>query len=72
MATDRFELKLTCPSCGLTGIAKAQEEDGWAFVKGKTDRRITHTPAGFKAVADKQKKSGVDILCTQCELSAIF
>ncbi|PHZ84765.1 hypothetical protein [Paremcibacter congregatus] len=71
MAKDRFKLKLKCPSCGLAGMADAEEEEGWAYLKGKTARRITHKPDGFKDVEDNKKPGGIDIVCTQCGESAL-
>lgn len=71
MATDRFDIPLKCPKCGKTAAAHAEEEDGWAYVKGNSATTITSLPKGFKIMKQKSKMASVDIFCVDCDVSAI-
>jgi hypothetical protein len=71
MATDRFDISLKCPKCGRVGIARAEEEDGWAYVKGNTATTITDLPDGFRIVRQQSRVASVDIFCGDCNVSAV-
>lgn len=72
MATDRFTIPLLCPSCSKSGEAQCWQENGWAYMKGKTSTSVTKISPGFSRV-EKRSRWGEDInfVCDECdELSA--
>jgi hypothetical protein len=69
---DRFNIKLACPSCGSTGVAKAEEADGIVYLKGDRETSITDLPSGFKVVDQPSKMASVDIFCVDCNVSTIL
>ena len=71
MAKDKFNIPLDCPSCGKTGTATAEEEDGWAYIKGNKRTSITHLPDGFRIVHRKSRMASVDLYCVDCNVSAV-
>ena len=71
MSKDRFKIDLKCPSCARSGVASAEEEDGWSYVKGNKDTYIFDLPNGFKIVDKPSRMASVDIFCAQCDVSAI-
>lgn len=70
MATDRFKIALVCPKCGKKATASAEEEDGWAYLKGKTDTHISDLPDGFKIVKEGRGMESVEIYCSDCNVQA--
>ena len=68
---DKFDIKLSCPSCGRAGVAKASEADGIVYLKGDRDTSITDLPDGFKIVPQPSRMVSVDIFCDTCNVSAI-
>jgi len=71
MSKDRFNIPLECPNCGKTATARAEEEDGWAYLKGNRSTSITTLPPGFKIVDQKSRMASVDLFCIDCDVSAI-
>ena len=68
---DRFIVNLDCPKCHLQGKAHLSQEDGWAFVKGKTNISVDAMPDGFKAMVKQSRLGSLDIFCLTCDVSAI-
>lgn len=67
---DRFPLNLKCPKCGKSGVADAWQYDGWSYQSDRATR-ISHLPVGFKLVDKDNAVYGLDILCTDCNVSAM-
>ncbi len=67
MAKDRFKIPLECPTCGKSGEAHCEQEDGWAFVKGDHSTHVTSVTSGFSRV-NKKSNWGDDInfVCDDC------
>lgn len=72
MAKDRFTIPLKCPKCGKKGEAHCEEEDGWAFVKGKTTTKVNDMTLGFSRVKKKSYwGDDLNFVCDDCgDLSA--
>ena len=50
MSKDRFKIRLKCPNCGKDGVASAEENDGWKYLKGNQSTTIIDLPDGFTIV----------------------
>jgi hypothetical protein len=67
VAKDRFTIQLKCPKCKQEGEAQCEQEDGWAFLKGKTATKVNDVTPGFSRVK-KSSFWGEDInfVCDVC------
>jgi len=63
-ARDRWTLDLNCKTCGLTGIARVSQADGWSFEIDQSTR-IDHTPDGFSG--RENTEGTISFLCNKCE-----
>ena len=69
MAKDRFTIPLECPNCGLTGEAHCEQEDGWAFVKGKASTTLKNVTEGFTRVYEKSGwGDDINFVCEECDV----
>ena len=72
MATiDKFIVNLKCPQCGREGEAHLTEADGMAYLKGDRSTHVRGLSDGFKAVGRASRVGTVDIVCAQCDVSAL-
>ena len=61
MATrDRFEIEITCPSCGLTGKGMASEKD-YPFMRNP-DFRVG-LPEGFTLEKEADRREDTEVRC---------
>lgn len=68
MSRDSFTRKFKCPNCEATGHADLSQEDGWAFLKGKTETDIESLSAGFETITNKMHEFGFEIHCSNCKM----
>jgi hypothetical protein len=69
-ARDEYKAKLVCPQCGRAGVAELSEENGYSYTFSNQATRVEALPEGFKKIAAPDQIGGIDLICTQCNVSA--
>lgn len=63
MSRERYEMRMTCPKCGHSGMARISEND-YPFMKS-LDRTVTDFPAGFSEGKPSRVENITHVRC-QC------
>lgn len=65
-ARDRWTQTVTCNSCGIKGVAKVSQEDGWSF-RNDQSTRVDELPDGFWYSGGSGLGDPVRFHCMTCE-----
>jgi VCBS repeat-containing protein len=67
---DKRTADLLCPECGRKGIAELSQAGKYSYLVGNALSDIDALSTGFKAADKRSAMGGVDIHCSQCNVSS--